>query len=60
MGYKKICVHLVYDVNHGGSHKFRLVDYKDLTDITVDSVYSGVIYLYGIQPLVPIAETNKM
>ena len=31
-GYKKICVHLVFDVKHNGRHKARLVADEHLTD----------------------------
>jgi hypothetical protein len=44
-GYKKIRVHLVYDVKHDGRHKASLVADGHLTDIPLDSVYSGVISL---------------
>ena len=44
-GYKKICVHLVYDAKHDGRHKARLVADGHLTDIPIDSVYSGVVSL---------------
>ena len=60
VGYKKIWVHLVYDVNHGGSHKARLVSDGHITDIPVLSVYSGVVSLHGIRLLVFIADFNKM
>jgi hypothetical protein len=42
-GYKKIRVNLVYDVKHNGKHKARLVADGHLTDIPLDSVYSGVV-----------------
>jgi hypothetical protein len=42
-GFKRICVHLIYDVKHDGRHKARLVADGHLTDIPVDSVYSGVV-----------------
>ena len=47
-GYKKIWVHLMYDVNHDRHHKTRLVPDGHLTDIPGESVYSGVVYLCGI------------
>ena len=40
-GYKKICVHQVFDLKHDGRHKARLVTDGHLTDIPLDSVYSG-------------------
>ena len=40
--YKKIRVHLVYDANHYGLHKVRLVADVNLTDIQVESVFLGL------------------
>ena len=42
-GYKKIKVHMVYDVKHDGRHKSRLVAGGHLTDTPIESVYSGVV-----------------
>jgi ADP-heptose:LPS heptosyltransferase len=44
-GFKKICVHLIYDVKHNGRHKARLVADGHLTNIPAESVYSGVVTL---------------
>jgi hypothetical protein len=44
-GFKKIQVHLIYDVKHDGRHKAPLVADGHLTDIPVDSIYSGVVTL---------------
>ena len=44
-GYKKIRVHLVFDVKHDGRHKARLAADGHLTDIPLESVYSGVVSL---------------
>jgi hypothetical protein len=46
-GYKRIRVHIVYDVKHDGRHKARLVADGHLTDIPLDSVYSVVVSLCG-------------
>jgi hypothetical protein len=46
-GFKKIRVHIVYDVKHDGRHKARLVADGHLTGIPLDSVYSGVVSLRG-------------
>ena len=51
-GYKRIRCHMVYDVNHDGRHKSRLVAGGHLTDPSSESVYSGVVSLRGIR-LVP-------
>ena len=44
-GYKKIQVHLVFDVKHDGRHKACLVADGHLTDVPLESVYSGVVSL---------------
>ena len=46
--YKKIRVHLIYDVKHNGRHKARLVAGGHLTDVPMESVYSGVVSLCGL------------
>jgi hypothetical protein len=45
IGYKKIHVHLIFDVKHDGRHKARLVADCHLTDIPLELVYSGVVSL---------------
>jgi hypothetical protein len=59
-GYKKIRVHLVFDVKHDGRHKGILVADGHLTDIPVESVYSGVVSLRGIRLVIFLAELNGM
>jgi hypothetical protein len=59
-GYKKIRVHFVYDVKHDGRHKARLVAGGHLTDVPVDSVYSGVISLRNLRICVFLAELNNL
>ena len=59
-GYKKIRVHLIYDVKHDGRHRARLVADGHLTDVPVDSVYSGVVSLRGLRLLLFIAELNGL
>jgi len=46
-GYKKIQVHFVFDVKHDGWHKDHLVADGHLTDIPIESAYSGVVSLQG-------------
>ena len=58
--YKKIRVHLVFDVKHDGRHKARLVADGHLTDTPVESVYSGVVSLRGIRLMIFLAELNGM
>ena len=59
-GYKKIRVHLVYAVKHDGRHKARLVADGHLTDVPLESVYSGVVSLKGFRLCVFLAELNGM
>jgi hypothetical protein len=59
-GYKKIRVHLVFDVKHDGRHKARLVADGHLTDVPTDSVYSGVVSLRGLRLVTFIAELNNL
>jgi hypothetical protein len=46
-GYKRIRVHVVYAVKHDGRCKARLVVDGHLTDLPLDSIYSGVVSLKG-------------
>ena len=59
-GYKKIRVHLVYDVKHDGRHRARLVAGGHLTNVPDDSTYSGVESLCGFRMLVFLAELNGL
>jgi hypothetical protein len=59
-GYKKIRVHLIYAVKYDGRHKARLVADGHLTDVPVDSVYSGVVSLRGLRMLIFLAELNGL
>jgi len=59
-GYKKIQVHFVFDVKHDGRHKARLVADGHLTDIPLESVYSGVVSLKGLRLVVFLAEHNHL
>ena len=59
-GYKKIRVHLIFDVKHDGRHKARLVADGNLMDAPLTSVYSGVVSLRGIRLITFIAELNGM
>jgi hypothetical protein len=55
-GFKRIRVHIVYDVKHNGRHKARLVADGHLTDIPLDSVYSGAVSLRGFRLVLFLAE----
>ena len=59
-GYKKIRVHLIFAVKHDGRHKSRLVADGHLTEVPLDSVYSGVVSLRGLRLLVFLAELNGL
>lgn len=48
-GHKKICVHLVFAVKHDGRHKAELVADGHLTNVPLESVYSGVVSLHGFR-----------
>ena len=55
-GYKKIRVHMVYDVKNDGRHRARLVAGGHLTDTPIESVYSSVVSLRGARILMYLAE----
>ena len=59
-GYKKIKVHLVFAVKHDGRHKARCVADGHLTDIPLESVYSGVVSLRGVRMVTFLAELNEL
>ena len=59
-GFKNIGVHLVYDCKHDRRHRARMVADGHLTDIPVDSVYSGVVSLRGFKMLLFLAELNGL
>jgi Reverse transcriptase (RNA-dependent DNA polymerase) len=57
---KKIRVHLNFDVKHDGRHKVRLVADGHLTDIRLESVYSGVVSLRGFRIVLFLAELSHL
>ena len=59
-GYKKIRVHLVYAAKHDGRYKARMVADGHLTDIPIDSVYSGVVSLRGLRLVTFLSELNGL
>jgi hypothetical protein len=59
-GYKKIRTHLVYDCKHDGRNKARMVADGHLTDIPLESVYSGVVSLRGLQIITFLSELNGL
>ena len=48
------------DVKHDGRHKARLVADGHLTDIPLDSVYSGVVSLRGFRLVLFLGELNGL
>jgi Reverse transcriptase (RNA-dependent DNA polymerase) len=58
--YKKIRVHFVFAIKYDGRHNACLVADGHLTDIPVDSVYSGVISLRGLRVVIFLAEMNGL
>ena len=60
VGYKKIRCNMIYDVKHDGRHKARLVAGGHMTEVNIDSVYSGVVSLRGIRLIVFLAELNQL
>ena len=59
-GYKKIRVHLVYDVKVTLDRKSQLVADGHLTETPIDGVYSSVVSLRGLKITLLIAEINQM
>jgi hypothetical protein len=47
---------LVFDVKHDGRHKVRCVADGQITDIPVDSAYSGVVSIRGLRMMLFLAE----
>jgi hypothetical protein len=59
-GYKRIRVHLVYDVKHDGRHKARLVADGHLTQLPTETVYSSVVSLRSLRIVTFLNELNKL
>ncbi len=59
-GYRKIRVHLVFDVKHDGQHKSRLVAGGHLTEVPLDSIYSSVVSLQELHLLIFLAELSNI
>ena len=51
---------MVYAIKHDGRHKARLVAGGHLTDVPMESVYSGVVSLRGLRLVLFLAELNKL
>ena len=59
-GHRNIRVHLIFDIKHDGQHQATPVADGHLTNIPVDSVYSGVVSLRGFRILLFLAELNGL
>jgi len=59
-GYKKIRVHFVFAVKHDGRFKSRLCAGGHLTDVPLESVYSGVVSLRSIRTVIFLGELNDL
>jgi hypothetical protein len=58
--YKKIRVHMVYDIKHDLRRKARLVADGNLTQVPSESVYSSVVSLRGLRLTIFLAELNGL
>jgi hypothetical protein len=59
-GYCKIKVHTIFDVKHDGRHKARVVANGNLTEVSLESAYYGVVSLRGFHTCIFLGELNKM
>jgi hypothetical protein len=58
--FKKIRVHVVYACKHDGCHKARLCANGNLTEIPINSVYSGAVSLKSLRTVIFLAELNGL
>jgi hypothetical protein len=58
--FKKIRVHLVFVVKHDGRHKSRLCANGNLTEVPLNSVYSGLVSLKSLRAVIFLAELNGL
>ena len=58
--YKRIRVHVVYDIKHDGHHKARLVADGHLTEVPLTSVCSSVVSLRSTRVVTFLAELNEL
>ena len=59
-GHKKITAHLVFDVEHDGRHKARMVAGGHLTNTPLESACAGVVSPRGLQMCIFLAELNGL
>ena len=60
MGYQKIRVHFVFDVQHCIKSKAGLVTDGHLTNEANGTVYSGVVYLGNLRLAMSLVELNNL
>ena len=59
-GYQHIRSRMIYDCKHDGRHRARYVAGGHLTDIPLDSCYSGVVAMEDVRMIVFLAELNQL
>ena len=57
-GYKKIKIHMIYDVKHNGRDQAKLDADVHLTELTAESVSSGAVSFKDLCIFIFIAEYN--
>ena len=58
--YTQIDLHIVYAVKHDGRYKSRIVAGGHMTQVPLESVYSGVVSLRGVRFVIFLAELNDL
>ena len=58
-GHNKTKVHLISDIKHDTRHKARLIANGNLTEVLIDSVYSGVVSVRGLCMIIFLAKLNQ-
>ena len=59
-GFRKIRVHMVFDVKHDGRHKARLVADGSMTSVPLEGVYAGVVSIRGFRLCILLGEMNGL
>ena len=59
-GYKKIRVHFIFNIKHDGHHKVQHIAGGHLTNVPIDSIYSGVVSLWGLHMVAFISKLNDL
>ena len=58
-GYKTIKVHLIYNIKYDTRLKIRFVADAHLTEVSLDSVYSGVVSILELRMMIFLAELDQ-